>query len=251
MKTLITGASSGLGAEMARQFAALGHDLVLTARRRDRLEQLRQDLLAAFPQRDVRIEELDVLDDDAVAHAFHQHAPLDRVIVNAGVGSEKPIGVGDRKRNRAIAMTNFVAALAQIEAAMEVFRAQERGHLVVISSFSAVRGLRGGPAVYAATKRGVAHLAEGLRAEMLFAKRAIDVTTVYPGYIRSELTADLAQEPPFTVDTQTGVRAIVAGIESRRASVYAPKLPWVIMGFLFRILPLRVVAKLTTPIRGE
>jgi NADP-dependent 3-hydroxy acid dehydrogenase YdfG len=64
-------------------------------------------------------------------------------------------------------MTNFVAALAQIEAAMEQFRAQKRGHLVVISSFSAVRGLRGGPAVYAATKRGIAHLAEGLRLSTL------------------------------------------------------------------------------------
>ena len=60
MRTLITGASSGLGAEMARQFAALGHDLVLTARRTDRLMALRDEILKGHPTRQVDIAALDV-----------------------------------------------------------------------------------------------------------------------------------------------------------------------------------------------
>ena len=179
---------------------------------------------------------------------FAEQAPFDRVIVNAGVGSGRPVGTGGHEDNRAIAETNFVAALSQIEAAMQHFREQGRGHLVVISSFAAIRGLRGGPAVYAATKRGIAHLAEALRSETLGTE--IDVTTVYPGYIRSEMTADHTSAP-LTVDTEPGVRAIVAGVERRRPSVYAPTLPWAPLSFVMRLLPLRVVSKLTRPPRGD
>jgi short-subunit dehydrogenase len=63
---LITGASSGLGAEMARQFAHLGHDLALCARRTDLLEELRTEVLTKHPDRRVAIRALDVTDDDAV-----------------------------------------------------------------------------------------------------------------------------------------------------------------------------------------
>ena len=67
---LITGASSGLGAEMARQFAARGHDLALCARRTERLEELRAEIAAAHPGRRVEIRALDVNDDDAVFAVF-------------------------------------------------------------------------------------------------------------------------------------------------------------------------------------
>ncbi|WP_447644288.1 SDR family NAD(P)-dependent oxidoreductase [Nocardioides zeae] len=91
---LITGASSGLGAEMARQFAALGHDLALCARRLDRLESLRDEIVAAHPGRRVEVRELDVTDDDAVAAVVADLAAtfghLDRVVVNAGLGKGRP-----------------------------------------------------------------------------------------------------------------------------------------------------------------
>ena len=141
---LITGASSGLGAEMARQFAALGHDLALCARRTDRLDELRAEILAAEPSRRVEVRALDVTDDDAVFAVFRAFAgdfgTIDRVVVNAGIGKGAPLGTGRYDANRPTAMTNFVAALAQTEAAMEIFRAQDSGHLVMMSSISAMRG---------------------------------------------------------------------------------------------------------------
>ena len=152
---LITGASSGLGSGMARLFAAGGHDLALCARRTDRLAELRAELVAAHPQVRVAVRPLDVTDHEGVFVTFRafreELGSLDRVIVNAGLGKGQPIGTGRFDANRQTAETNFVAALAQCEAAMEIFREQRAGHLVVVSSVSAVRGMPGNVTTYAAT----------------------------------------------------------------------------------------------------
>src|SRR4051794_13571997 len=106
---LITGASSGLGEEMARQFADLGHDLALCARRVDRLEQLRAGILASHPDRRVEIRALDVTDDDQVFEVFRGFAAdfgtLDRIVVNAGLGKGAKIGTGRYDANKQTAMT--------------------------------------------------------------------------------------------------------------------------------------------------
>ena len=90
---------------------------------------------------------------------------IERVVVNAGIGDSRRIGKGHFETNRRTADVNFVAALAQCEAAMNIFRAQNSGHLVVISSMSAMRGLPRHLTTYGASKAGLAHLAEGIRAE--------------------------------------------------------------------------------------
>ena len=249
-RTIITGASSGLGAEMARQFAAKGHDLALTARRTDRLEHLREEILAAHPGRTILVRALDVTDNDDVFTATAQLTEglggLDRFIVNAGLGKGAPIGTGRFDANRETAMTNFVAALAQMEAAMQVFREQRTGHLVVISSVSALRGMRRAMTTYAATKAGVAALAEGIRSEVVGRPElAIDVSTIYPGYIRSEMNEKVEQEQKLMVDTQSGVRAMVAAIEARKAKALVPPWPWVPIGEVIKHAPLSVVRRLT------
>ena len=87
---------------------------------------------------------------------------------------------------------------------MEQFRAANAGHLVVMSSVSSRRGCRGAMTTYAASKSFVASLAEGIRSDVL--DTPIKVTTVFPGYIESEMTAR-AKRTPFMVDTETGCRA--------------------------------------------
>ena len=211
---LITGASSGLGAEMARQFAARGHDLALCARRADRLEALRDEIAAAHPGRRVELRTLDVTDDDQVFEVVRgfrdDFGRLDRVVVNAGLGKGAPIGTGRYDANRETAMTNFVAALAQAEAAMEVFRAQDAGHLVLVSSMSAVRGMPKSMTVYAATKAALSHLGEGLQNELL--GKPIKVTVLHCGYIASEMNEHVQQQVRFMVSTQERVRAMVYSI---------------------------------------
>jgi short-subunit dehydrogenase len=242
---LITGASSGLGEQMARDFAAKGRNLALCARRTDRLDQLREELLAAHPGITVSVRALDVNDHAKVFEVFQAFRDdlgrLDRVIVNAGLGKGQPIGTGHFDANLQTAQTNFVAALAQCEAALEVFRLQQAGHLVVVSSMSAMRGLPRNLTTYAASKAGVAALAEGIRVDLL--PTPIKVTTLYPGYIASELSSRSAKMP-LTVSTEKGVRAMVKAIEAERAEAKVPAWPWVPLGFAMRHLPLRIVAKM-------
>jgi short-subunit dehydrogenase len=244
---LITGASSGLGAEMARQFAARGNDLALAARRVDRLEELRTEILAASPGIRVEIRALDVNDDDAVFEVFQAFAQdfgaLDRIIINAGLGKGARLGTGKYYANRETAMTNFVAALCQAEAAMEIFRAQKRGHLVFISSMSAMRGMPKTLTAYAATKAGVAHLAEGLRSEMQATPDLdVEVSTIYPGYIRSEMNS-YVENAPLMVDTETGVRSIVAAIEAQKSDARVPSWPWWPLGTVMKYAPLGAVRR--------
>ncbi|HLN76232.1 MAG TPA: SDR family oxidoreductase [Nocardioidaceae bacterium] len=242
---LITGASSGLGAEMARQFADRGHDLALCARRTDRLEELKAELEARHPGQRFEVAALDVNDDDAVFEVFRKFkadfGTIDRVIVNAGLGKGAPLGTGRYDANKQTAVTNFIGALAQSEAAMEIFREQNAGHLVMISSMSAMRGMPKAATTYGASKAGVAHLAEGLRAELHGSP--IKVTVIYPGYIRSEMN-EKVKKAPFLVSTQKGVRGIVDAIEKEKAHANVPAWPWVPMGFAMRYLPLPVVRKL-------
>lgn len=241
---LITGASSGLGEEMARQFAARGHNLALTARREDRLTALREKLIADHPSITVLTRRLDVTDHDqvfAVFRAIDAELPLDRIIVNAGIGKGTPLGTGRFDANLETAQTNFLGALAQAEAAMELFRARNAGHLVFISSVAAVRGLPRSVTTYAATKAAIANLAEGLRLELL--GKPITVSTIHPGYIRSELNEHVARTP-LIVGTEVGVRAMVAAIEAERSKAFVPAWPWAPLARVMRIAPLPLLRRL-------
>ena len=97
-RIFLTGASAGLGPGMAREFAARGRDLALVARRLDRLEELRDELLTAHPGIRVIIDQLDVDDPDAVADTVPELAAelggVDRFIANAGLGKGTSVGSG-------------------------------------------------------------------------------------------------------------------------------------------------------------
>ncbi|MGW4478058.1 SDR family oxidoreductase [Rhodococcus triatomae] len=242
---LITGASSGLGRGMAREFASRGRNLALAARRTDRLEELRDELLAAHPGITVAIRALDVNEHDDVFTVFREFdeefGGLDRVIVNAGLGKGQPLGTGYFHANAQTANTNFLGALAQSEAALELFRPRNAGHLVLISSVSAVRGMPRNLTTYAASKAAVAALGEGMRADL--ARTGIDVSTILPGFIRSEIN-EKVKNVPFIVDTETGCRALVKSIEKEPAKAYVPAWPWTPVALAMKVLPLSVVAKI-------
>lgn len=243
---LITGASSGLGKGMAVEFAKMGRNLALCARRVERLESLKLELESINPNIQVIIKSLDVNDHDAVFAVFSEFTQelgqLDRVIVNAGMGKGASVGTGYFAANKETAITNFVSALAQCEAAMGIFRKQNSGHLVTISSISALRGFRRALTVYAATKSALSTLTEGIRIDV--AKTPIKVSTVHPGFIKSEIN-EKVEQVPFMVDTETGCKAIVKAIEKEGANSYVPSWPWAVLQLIIRILPRSMLAKMS------
>ena len=241
---LITGASSGLGRGMALEFAARGRNLALCARRVELLEQLRAEITAQYPTVRVAGRALDVNDHEQVFAVFRslrdELGSLDRVIVNAGSGRGAAVGTGSFPALRQTAMTNFVAAIAQCDAAVEIFRAQQSGHLVTIASMAAIRGLPRSQTVYAATKAGLASLTEGIRAELL--ATPIRVTTIFPGYIDTPINAHVRHRP-FVVAAARGCRALVRAIEREPAEAHVPWWPWAGLAFLLRHLPLAWIAR--------
>ena len=243
---LITGASSGLGKGMAIEFAKQGCNLALCARRLENLESLRNELLEINANIQVFIRSLDVNDHDAVFDVFNDFkedmGQVDRVIVNAGMGKGASIGTGYFHANKQTAITNFVSALAQCEAAMAIFRAQNSGHLVTISSISAVRGFRRAMTVYAATKAGLTSMTEGIRMDVMHTP--INVSCIHPGFIRSEIN-EKVEKVPFIVDTDVGCRALVKAINKEKANAYVPSWPWALLHWVMRIVPASSLRKMS------
>ncbi|HBW97668.1 MAG TPA: short chain dehydrogenase [Pseudoalteromonas sp.] len=243
---LITGASSGLGKGMAKEFAKQGCNLALCARRFELLEQLKSELEQINPNITISIKVLDVNDHEQVFSVFNAFKDelngLDRVIINAGMGKGASIGTGYFNANKQTAQTNFVAALAQAEAAMEIFRAQNHGHLVTISSISTVRGFRRAMTVYAATKAAITSLSEGIRIDVMHTP--IKVSCVHPGFIRSEIN-EKVKTVPFIVDTETGCKALVKAINKEKANSFVPSWPWAFLHWILRIAPLSTIRKMS------
>ncbi|GAA77258.1 MULTISPECIES: SDR family oxidoreductase [unclassified Pseudoalteromonas] len=243
---LITGASSGLGKGMAKEFAKQGCNLALCARRFELLEQLKSELEQINPNITISIKVLDVNDHEQVFSVFNAFKEelngLDRVIINAGMGKGASIGTGYFNANKQTAQTNFVAALAQAEAAMEIFRAQNHGHLVTISSISAVRGFRRAMTVYAATKAAITSLSEGIRIDVMHTP--IKVSCVHPGFIRSEIN-EKVKTVPFIVDTETGCKALVKAINKEKANSFVPSWPWAFLHWILRLAPLSTIRKMS------
>ena len=158
------------------------------------------------------------------------------------MGKGASIGTGYFYANKQTAETNFIAAIAQAEAAMEIFRKQNAGHLVMISSISAVRGFRRALTVYAASKAAITSLSEGMRIDVI--DTPIKVSCIHPGFIRSEIN-EKVKKVPFIVDTQTGCRALVKAIEAEYANSYVPAWPWAWLHWLMRIAPAGMIRKMS------
>jgi len=232
---LITGASSGLGAGMARVFAALGRDVALCARRLGRLEELQAELTQRYPTVKIVVAALDVNEHEQVPKVFAQLSDrlggIDRIVVNAGIGKGASLGSGQLRANKATIETNLVAGLVQIETALEMFKCSGSGHLVLMSSVAGAKGLPGGWSAYCASKAALRSLGQSLRAE--YVKGPIKVSVIEPGPIETEMHPR-TDSTVFMADSARGVRAVVEAIERERGRSVVPWWPW---APIVRVLP--------------
>jgi short-subunit dehydrogenase len=239
----ITGASSGIGRALAREFAGRGYDLFLTARRLDELERLRTEIAAADPARRVEVRQLDVTDDADVAAAIAEAAEklgrCDIVVANAGLGSSGPVGEGRMARDRQVIETNLIGAMATVDAAVAQLRRQGGGQIVGISSVAGVRGLPGSGS-YSASKAGLAVYLDSVRAETH--REPIKVTTIAPGYIDTPINQDVKSRP-FLIDVQKGARITANLIERGAGYSTVPRFPWAVVAPLLRVVPTSWLAR--------
>ncbi|MCP3958070.1 MAG: SDR family NAD(P)-dependent oxidoreductase [bacterium] len=218
---LITGASSGIGAYLARELARRGARLGLLARREDRLRELADELENGGAT--VAWATADVTDGEGLAHALDDlDADLggtDVVVANAGYGvPEVPRRF---EPGVAIAMydVNLFGMLRVIDWALPRFLAEGSGHIVGISSVASFFGIPRN-ASYSGSKAAMRVHLQSLR--MSLAPHGIAVTTICPGFVKSELTAPAKFPMPFLWETDRAARLIADAIEKRRGEVVFP-----------------------------
>ncbi len=243
----ITGASSGIGRALAFEFAGRGDNLVLAARRIDAVEKIRGEILARHPQRRVEARALDVTRYEDVYKAIDEIAAqlgrIDLIVANAGIGSAGMVGAGHFAQDRAVIETNVIGAMATIDAAVALFRQQNSGQIVVISSVAAMRGLPGSGS-YSASKAAIATYAASARVELH--GTPIKVTTLYPGYIDTPINQDM-QSRPFLIDVEKGARIMADLIERGVQESTVPVFPWNVVSRVLKLMPTSALARQLKP----
>jgi short-subunit dehydrogenase len=233
MNVFITGASSGIGEQLAREFAARGATLGLVARRREAIESLAASLPGTH-----HVYPVDVTDKDALiaaGRAFEQAAGgVDIVIANAGISvGVKTEHYEDLGQFEKVMATNVLAMAYTFHPFIARMKSVRRGTLVGIASVAGIRGLPGSDA-YCASKSAAITYLESLRVEM--AKHHVRVVTISPGFIRTPLTAKNPYRMPFLMDVADfaprAADAIVAGARYRT-------IPWQmgVVTALMRLVP--------------
>lgn len=244
---VITGASSGIGAFLAKELVARGARVGLLARREDRLRQLADELNGEAGATDrattgpvAAWQTADVLDDDDVVRALDALEDalggIDVVVANAGYGqSESP-----RRHQPGSAIrlydTNLFGMLRVIDWALPRFVERRGGHLVGVASVASYAGLPYN-ASYCGSKAAMRIHLQALRVTL--SGYGIAVTTICPGFVKSELTDQVKFKMPFLWSTERAARKIADGIEKRRREVVFPWQMKALVVLLTRWLPNR------------
>ena len=217
---LITGGSTGIGAEVARLLASQGATVAIAARRKDKLDEVVATIEAAGGT--ARAYSLDVTDkrqvEAVVAATVADFGKLDVLINNAGLMPIRPMAEANTDEWDAMIDVNLKGTLYGIAAVLPRFIAQESGHIINLSSVAGVKVFAPGCTVYSGTKFAVSAISEGLRQEV---GDKIRVTSIAPGAVESDLkhsTSGTARETVLdfykqAIPAASVARAIAFAIE--------------------------------------
>ncbi|MEP6717595.1 MAG: SDR family NAD(P)-dependent oxidoreductase [bacterium] len=219
---MLTGASSGIGGALSVELATRGAKLGLVARRAEALTGIARTIEGKGGR--ALVLPADVRDADSLRTAADQLqstlGPVDVLIANAGIGPTRDGSDLNAKEVSDVININVVGAANSVGAVLPQMVTRGQGHLVVISSLAAYRGLPRS-AAYCASKAAVSAFFESLRLDL--EPKGIAVTIIHPGFIKTPLTAGREAQMPFLMELDDAVKKIVRAIEKRKKS-YA--FPW-------------------------
>ena len=232
---VITGASSGIGYELALRYANTKTHLILLARRKEKLEEL--SLLCQKKGAIVDIYCVDMADCDSViktALTIIDKIPfIDRIILNAGMSLGHKADITPFSDYEYLWKVNFLSNHALLEPFIPLLQKQKSGHIVFISSLASIITMPSSIA-YSSSKRALNAYAEGLRYKLL--PFNVDVSIIKPGFIKSELTDKNQFKMPFILPLDKGVDNIFNAIKKRKVSYAFPKRFFYLISFL-NLLP--------------
>jgi len=247
---LITGASSGLGAALARHYASAGYSLGLIARRGELLQELAEELRASANM--VAVQSADVSDRPqllaAVQTIREEIGPIELMIANAGVGKPDFLEPFSVEQIDQMIQVNLLGVINTIAAVLPEMLERRQGHLVAISSSGAFKGMPGS-AGYCASKAGLNTFLEGLRIQLR--EHRIPVTTICPGFIETEMTRENAFYMPGLMTPAVAATHIVNAIRRRKKVAIFPwkiallmkTLPWLPDWIIARMIPRKTDGK--------
>jgi short-subunit dehydrogenase len=219
---VITGASSGIGWELARELARQQCRVGLIARRQDRLEALADEIRARGGTAELAAADLGDREQTlkAFGHLRERLGPADLMIANAGVGAPTQLQPMNVPQIEAMFRVNLLGVVYSVEAVLPEMLQRGRGHLAAVSSLGAYKGLPGESA-YCASKAAVNTYMEGLRIQLR--RRGIAVTTICPGFIKTPMTDVHDFKMPWLLEADEAARRIVRAL-ARKRKVY--NFPW-------------------------
>jgi len=217
---LITGASSGIGAALAEEFAGKGVRLVLGGRSTERLAAVSNTCRARGAE--VEATAVDVVDRAAVAEwitAADRRHPLDLVIANAGVSGGTLAGTETEDQARRIFAINIDGVLNTVFPILPAMRARKTGQIGIMSSLAGYRGFPGAPA-YGASKAAVKVWGEALRGDLR--STGVGVSIIMPGFIKTAMTDANDFPMPFLMPVARAARIARRGLEADKARIAFP-----------------------------
>jgi len=213
VRILITGASSGLGEVLALHYATKENQLILIARREDRLCDVAQQCRVKGGEVETIVA--DVNDFERMTEIGERLSlqPIDRIILNAGVSVGHGGGVTPFEDFERLFKTNFLSVHALLEPIIPKLIEQKSGEIVFISSLASLLTMPTSIA-YSSSKRALNAYAEGLHYQLK--PYGITVMTIMPGFIDSEMTRKNRFKMPFLLKTEEGIARIVHAIERKK-----------------------------------
>ena len=226
----ITGASSGIGRELAILLDGKAEAIAVSARSSDKLEEL------AALARNVKPHPLDVTNEAAVERCVEaietEHGPIDLAVFSAGAWTIMNAGEIDVAAIRRGIEVNYMGVVNALAAIVPRMKRRGAGHIAIVASIAGYRGLPRS-AAYGPTKAALINLAESLKSEL--EPHGIAVSLVNPGFVDTPMTRDNPFPMPSLMKAEDAARQLLLGLERRRYEIIFPR------GFVYALKLLRIV----------